>query len=83
MILKIAAALLLVSSVALFFTVRARTHTPHGRLDTRAAILLKVLDLRKVDLFGENRSPDEIRRFSKKKRCTVKSPPGLGRKDPR
>ncbi|MBI9082014.1 MAG: alpha/beta hydrolase [Desulfobacterales bacterium] len=75
MIVEIVVFLLLIASVVAFLTVRAWTHTPHGRLDTRAAILLKVLDLRKVDLFGENRTPDEIRQFSKKNGAPLKTHP--------
>ena len=72
MILKIFVFLLLIASAAAFLTVRAWRRTPHGRLDTRVAILLKVVALRKVDLFGEGRSPDEIRQFSKKNGAALK-----------
>lgn len=75
MIVKIVALLLVVFSAAMFLIVRRWARTPHGRLDARAAILLKFLDLKKVDLFGENRSPDEIRQFSKKNGSPFKARP--------
>lgn len=75
MILKLVGIAIVVGVLAGFLAVRFWMNTPHGRLDPRAAILLKVIDLRGVDLFAEGRSPAEVRAFSKKNGAPLKARP--------
>ena len=75
MMLKLAGFLIVVGLLAGFLSVRSWMNTPHGRLDPRAAILLKVIDLRGVDLFAEGRSAAEVRAFSKKNGTPLKARP--------
>lgn len=42
--------------------------TPYGTLHINAALLLKVIEFRNIDLFGENKTPAEIRRTSEESR---------------
>jgi len=38
--------------------------TPYGTLHTNAALLLKLIELKNIDLFGENKTLTEIRETS-------------------
>ncbi len=38
--------------------------TPYGKLHAKAALLLKMIELRKIDLFAENMTPEQIRETS-------------------
>jgi len=55
--------------------VRSWSDTPHGRLDWRAAILMKYAEWTKVDLFREGRSIAEVREFSRKGTAMLKAKP--------
>lgn len=49
--------------------------TPFGTLHTNAALLLKVIELRKIDLFGENKTLTEIRETSASSRGLLQKKP--------
>lgn len=49
--------------------------TPYGTLHVNAALLLKVIAFRKIDLFGENKSPREIREISAASRGALQKRP--------
>ena len=49
--------------------------TPYGTLHTNAALLLKVIDLRNIDLFGENKTLTEIRKTSAESRGLLQRKP--------
>ncbi|MCX7030731.1 MAG: alpha/beta hydrolase, partial [Spirochaetes bacterium] len=52
--------------------------TPHGRLDWRAAVLLKSVQAAKIEMFREGDPPDESRRTLKEKSRMLKGkPPAL------
>ncbi|MCU0849360.1 MAG: alpha/beta hydrolase [Spirochaetes bacterium] len=71
---------LLVVIVVSIFMVRSWTLTPYGRLDPRAAILLKYVEIRKIDLFEKGRSIGQVREFSKHGGGLVMSGPAGVRK---
>lgn len=49
--------------------------TPYGTLHTNAALLLKVIEFRNIDLFGENKTPKEIRETSASSRGILQKEP--------
>jgi acetyl esterase len=52
--------------------------TPHGRLDWRAAVMLKYIQVAKIELFRESDPPEESRRINREKSRPFKSrPPDL------
>ena len=71
LVLAAIAALVVVALVA----VNRWSVTPHGRLDWRAAVLLKFIKLAKIEIFREGDPPDESRRTSKEKSRAFKGRP--------
>lgn len=49
--------------------------TPYGTLHINAALLLKVIEYRNIDLFGENKTPTEIRKTSAESRGLLQKKP--------
>jgi acetyl esterase len=64
--------------VVVLVVVNRWSATPHGRLDWRAAVLLKYIQAAKIEMFREGAPPDESRRISKEKSRMLKGrPPAL------
>ncbi len=63
--------LIVVLVFAGFAAVNTWKQTPYGTLHTNAALLLKAIEFRKIDLFGENKTPAQIRETSANSRGLV------------
>jgi len=72
--------LLVVAALAVFLVIVVNQWcaTPHGRLDWRAAVMLKYIRAAKIELFRESDPPEESRRINREKSRPFKSgPPDL------
>ena len=58
-----------------FFLVNTWRHTPYGLLHPNAAILLKFIKIRGMDLFADNHTPSEIRQIRAKSDWLVQKKP--------
>ena len=61
--------------VTVLLVVNRWSVTPYGRLDWRAAVLLKFIKAAKIEIFREGDPPDESRRTSKEKSKAFKGRP--------
>ena len=65
-------------AVTIIVVVNQWCATPHGRLDWRAAVVLKYIKVAKIELFRESDPPDESRRINREKSRPFKGrPPDL------
>ena len=61
--------------ITLFLIIGSWRRTAHGKLDPAIAVILKYSEIKKIDLFQDGRSVEEIRKFSSKNGKILRAKP--------